>query len=76
MMQHRKLSLCPICNKLMSGQTIRGVCFECFDEDERMFQELKSIIQIGQKLGLFELSDRSGIQPKHIKRWIDLGKLG
>jgi hypothetical protein len=76
MMQNRKLSLCPICNKLMSGPTIRGVCFECFDEDERMFQELKSIIQIGQKLGLFELSDRSGIQPKHIKRWIDLGKLG
>jgi hypothetical protein len=76
MLKDRKLSLCPICNKLMAGSTPRGVCFDCFDEDERMFQLVKSCIQIGEKLGPVELSDKSGILLKHIKRWLDLGKLG
>lgn len=76
MLKDKKLSQCPICNGLMSGISSRGICADCFDEDDRMFRELKTSIRFGEKICPFELADKSGFHIKHIKRWFDQGKLG
>jgi len=72
----KRLSQCAMCNALMSMPTSSGVCGDCWEKDEQLFQKAKSHIKFGERLLIEELSGKSGVDLKHIQRWIEQGRFG
>ena len=76
MLRDKRLAKCEICGDLMAGGVTAGVCKECWDKDEEMFQKVKSAIKFGQKVLPDELAAKTGIELKHINRWAQNGRFG
>lgn len=77
-LRDRKLAKCEVCGSLMPGHLSSGsgVCQDCWDKDEEMFQKAKGAIKFGQRVLPEELSSKTGIDLKHINRWIAQGRFG
>jgi hypothetical protein len=65
-----------MCGALMGVPTASGVCSDCWDKDEEMYQRAKSVLKFGQRVFPEELSSKTGIDIKHIQRWIEQGRFG
>lgn len=65
-----------MCNKVMPTNTLTGVCKECFDEDEKLFNKARNSMNFGEKVTPTELADKTGIGIHHINRWISRGRFG
>ncbi len=74
--QQRKLSKCEVCGTLMGGFSSTGVCADCWDKDEQMFQKVRGAMKFGQRLLPDELSTQTGVEIKHINRWMQQGRFG
>lgn len=73
---NKRLSQCEMCGGLMGTPTSTGVCSDCWDKDEEMYQKVKSNMKFGQKLFPEELANKTGVDIKHIQRWINQGRFG
>ncbi len=73
---NKRLSQCAMCGSLMSIPTASGVCSDCWDKDEEMYQKVKSTMKFGQKLLPEELASKTGVDIKHIQRWMVQGRFG
>ncbi len=71
----RKLNKCDICNALLAEKPPSGVCSACFDYDQELFDRVKKSLKYGERVTPEDLSQRTDVDPKHIKRWIKLGRL-
>ncbi len=76
MLRDKKLAKCDLCGSLISGGVGSSVCRDCWDKDEEMFQKVKSAIKFGQKVLPDELAAKTGIDVKHINRWVLNGRFG
>ncbi len=74
--QQRKLTKCEMCGSLMSGFTSTGVCGDCWSKDEEMFQKVRAAMKFGQKVFPEELAGKTGVDIKHINRWMQQGRFG
>ncbi len=70
-----RLHKCDICNALLAEKPSSGVCSACFDYDQELFDRVKKSLKYGEKITSEELSYRTGVDEKHIKRWTRLGRL-
>jgi hypothetical protein len=73
---NKRLSQCEMCGALMGMPTSSGVCSDCWDKDEDMYQKVKSNMKFGEKLLPEELSAKTGVDIKHIQRWAAQGRFG
>jgi hypothetical protein len=76
MLREKRLAKCEMCGTLMTGNVSTGVCQDCWDKDEEMFQKVKSAIKFGQRVLPDELATKTGVELKHINRWIQQGRFG
>lgn len=62
----------------MSDQSggLNLVCPKCIDKDAEMFERVKSRLKYGEKVAVNEIANRTGIDRKHIERWVRAGRLG
>jgi len=65
-----------MCGGLMSPPTSTGVCKDCWDKDEEMFNKARAAMRFGEKLLPEDLSAKTGIDMKHIQRWTSQGRFG
>ncbi len=71
-----KLKQCEICGNITSVTIREGVCNDCLDKDDELYNKAKNSMKFGQKMLPEELSQRTGIDYKHIQRWIRTGRFG
>ena len=69
-----RMMQCGICGKLVVPNPTL-ICSDCYDIDAQLFDKTKKVLNLGEKVNLEELSDRSGVDPEHIKRWVRTGRL-
>jgi hypothetical protein len=69
-------SQCEICGSVTSVVLKNGVCFDCKEKDDELFALAKNSMKFGEKILLEELSNRCGIDSKHIMRWVRHGRFG
>lgn len=69
-----KFIVCDICGEI-APQNLYGVCKDCIEEDQRMFESVKKVMGFGEKITLDIISQRTGVSQKNIKRWIKQGRL-
>ncbi len=69
-------SQCEICGCVTSLNLKNGVCFDCKEKDDELFTLAKNSMKFGEKMLLEELSNRSGIDCRHILRWVRYGRFG
>ena len=74
--KERKLKQCEYCGTLMSISLFGGVCNECMDTDKELYDKARSSLKFGEKVLPEELADKTGIEIKHIKRWMEIGRFG
>lgn len=74
MTQQKKLMQCEFCKTLISSQMSLGVCDECRELDHALFNKTKGFLKFGEKILPEELSERAGVDLKHIQRWIHNGR--
>jgi hypothetical protein len=72
----KKLTKCGMCSKITPTNTLTGVCKECFEEDERLFNRARNAMSFGEKITPAELAGKTGISIHHINRWITRGRFG
>lgn len=60
----------------MATQTTTGVCADCWEKDEKLYNAAISTLKFGERVFPEELSAKSGIDIKHIQRWIRQGRFG
>ena len=65
-----------MCNALMAMPTSSGVCADCWDKDEELFQKAKGAMKLGQKFLPEQLAGKTNIELKHIQRWAKQGRFG
>ena len=70
-----KAEQCPMCGEIVAQLTGFGVCSDCVDKDRELFDEVKSSMSLGQIMTIEDLSERSEVDAKHIRRWIKTGRL-
>ncbi len=63
-----------MCKSIVAMLTSYGVCADCIDEDDKLFAKVKSSIGFGQKLLPDELAAKTGVDIKHINRWVNAGR--
>jgi Fe-S-cluster-containing dehydrogenase component len=70
-----RLKKCEMCEKLISSTEDHPVCMDCSDQDSELFEKTKNLLKYGEKISAAELAARSGIEKKHIERWVNTGRL-
>ena len=60
----------------MAVSNTRGVCSDCFDKDDELFDKVRSVMKFGEKFMPEALSEKTGVDIKHIQRWARLGRFG
>tara|TARA_B100001989_G_C24123568_1_gene262119 strand:- start:27 stop:266 length:240 start_codon:yes stop_codon:yes gene_type:complete len=71
----RKLQQCDFCGTLMSNSLHGGVCADCMEEDKELYDKARNFLKFGEKVLAEELAQKSGVDLKHIQRWISIGRL-
>lgn len=76
--QGNRLKQCEFCGELMSDTTgsANPVCQNCAEKDAEMFDRVKSKLQYGEKVSVHDIAQRTGVERKHIERWVRTGRLG
>jgi hypothetical protein len=52
------------------------VCNECIEKDDELYTMAKNSMKFGEKMLPEELSHKTGIDYKHIMRWVRYGRFG
>ncbi len=65
---------CPKCGRLFSNE-IGAICKSCFDEEEKIFEEVRLYIKEHPDSRMGEVSDATGVSAKKIIRYIKEGRL-
>lgn len=60
----------------MSNPTSFGICPDCWEKDESLYNQARSALRFGEKVFPEELSAKTGIEIRHIQRWIRQGRFG
>lgn len=76
MLQSRKLNQCELCNVLIPTNTSRGVCSDCWDKDDELFENVRNVMKFGEKFIPEVIAEKSGVDIKHINRWARIGRFG
>jgi len=71
-----KLSQCGICNCLLPSNNTTGVCSDCWEKDDEMFDKVRSAMKFGEKFLPEVLSEKTGVEMKHLQRWARQGRFG
>ncbi|MEY3369458.1 MAG: hypothetical protein RLZZ361_128 [Cyanobacteriota bacterium] len=71
-----KLKQCDICGCITSSSLRNGVCNECMAKDDELYTLAKNSMKFGEKMLPEELSNKTGIDCKHILRWVRHGRFG
>jgi hypothetical protein len=71
-----KLKQCEICGCITSFSLRDGVCNECMEKDDELYTMAKNSMKFGEKMLPEELSNKTGIDYKHIMRWVRYGRFG
>ena len=71
-----KLKQCEICGCITSSSLRDGVCNECMEKDDELYTMAKNSMKFGEKMLPEELSNKTGIDYKHIMRWVRYGRFG
>ena len=71
-----KLTQCGICNCLLPANNTSGVCNDCWEKDDAMFDKVRSVMKFGEKFLPEVLSEKTGVDMKHIQRWARQGRFG
>lgn len=69
-----KLIQCGICNCLLPSNNVSGVCSDCWEKDDELFDKVRSVMKFGEKFLPEVLSEKTGVDIKHIKRWARQGR--
>jgi hypothetical protein len=65
-----------MCGGLINLPTSAGICKDCWDKDEELFNRARAAMRFGEKLLPEDLSAKTGIDMKHIQRWTNQGRFG
>jgi hypothetical protein len=76
MLQSKKLNQCGLCNVLIAANNMRGVCSDCWDKDDELFESVRSVMKFGEKFVPEVIAEKSGVELKHITRWARIGRFG
>lgn len=71
-----KLTQCGICNCLLPTSNNTGVCGDCWEKDDMLFDKVRSAMKFGEKFLPEVLADKTGVDIKHIQRWARQGRFG
>jgi hypothetical protein len=72
----KKLSQCGICNCLLPVNNTTGVCKECWPKDDELFDKVRSVMKFGEKFLPEVLAEKTSVDIKHIRRWLNQGRFG
>ncbi len=72
----KKLNQCEYCRALIGGSNPMGVCKDCTEVDEKLFDKARNHLGFGQQISPEELAEKSGVDLKHIERWAHVGRFG
>ena len=64
-----------MCNEIVAQLTGFGVCTDCVEQDRQLFNDVKTSMSLGQIMTIEDLSEKSQVDAKHIRRWIRTGRL-
>jgi NMD protein affecting ribosome stability and mRNA decay len=70
----KKIIQCEMCGAL-TIPTPHGVCGDCLDEDQKLYEKARDSIKFGESVTPEIIQQRTGIELKHIRRWIKYGRL-
>lgn len=76
MLQGNKLNQCGLCSSLMATSNTRGVCSDCFDKDDELYDKVRNVMKFGERFAPEALSEKTGVDIKHINRWANQGRFG
>jgi hypothetical protein len=76
MLQSKKISKCGLCDALIAANNMRGVCTDCWDKDDELYESVRSVMKFGEKFIPELISEKSGVDLKHIIRWSLIGRFG
>lgn len=74
--ERKKINQCALCNELMPASNIKGVCPDCWEKDDEMFDKVRNVMKFGERFIPEALAEKSGVDVKHLNRWYKLGRLG
>lgn len=66
-------SQCGECGNI-TPVNVWGVCGECHERDQLMFEKVRDKVSLTDVLTPEELKERTGVPEKTIKRWIAAGR--
>lgn len=72
----KRLSQCDLCGAFINANIYGGVCNECTDKDKELYDQARTCLDFGERVLPEDLSAKSGVDIKHIKRWVRIGRLG
>ena len=75
-LQGKKLNQCGLCNCLLATTNIRGVCSDCWEKDDELFDKVRNAMKFGEKFAPDVLAEKTGVEMKHFQRWTRLGRFG
>jgi hypothetical protein len=74
MNEKRNLMQCEMCGALTLPNQLK-ICRDCIPEDQRLFEKARESMSFGESLTIDEISKRTGIEEKTIRRWVKTGRL-
>lgn len=69
-----KVAQCEMCGAIYI-ENLYGVCENCIEEDQQLYHTARDSIKFGEIVTPEIVSERTGIEVKHIMRWIRKGRL-
>ena len=60
----------------MAAINTRGVCKDCWDKDDELYDKARSSMKFGEKFIPAVLAQKTGVDIAHIQRWASLGRFG
>jgi len=75
-LQGKKLNQCGLCNSLMAVSNTRGVCSDCWEKDDILFDKVRDVMKFGERFVPEVLAEKSGVDIKHLNRWYQIGRFG
>jgi hypothetical protein len=76
MIQSRKLNQCGLCNTFIAANNTRGVCPDCWDADDELFEKVRNVMKFGEKFIPEVIAEKTGVDIQHISRWARIGRFG